>query len=161
MSATTSLTPALSPRRGRTVRRVFGNAGGWIGRMVCRIARSMDGKILSLGEGIQVRAGVKHKFKRSHKVSVALTVQEILDGHIAKKLVWRRRIICSSAPRAVPTRRRCGRWRSNGSGSSGAAGRTASPMTSRGMKPRCGKMAAPWWPCSTAWNWAKAPSKIR
>ena len=25
-------------------------------------------------------------FKRSHKVIVALTVQEILDGHIAKKL---------------------------------------------------------------------------
>jgi hypothetical protein len=27
-------------------------------------------------------------FKRSHKVIVALTVQEILDEHIAKKLVW-------------------------------------------------------------------------
>ena len=27
-------------------------------------------------------------FKRSHKVIVALTVQEILDEHIAKKLAW-------------------------------------------------------------------------
>jgi hypothetical protein len=35
----------------------------------------------------QVREGVKTKFKRSHKVIVALTVQEILDEHIAKKLV--------------------------------------------------------------------------
>ena len=29
----------------------------------------------------------KMKFKRSHKVIVALTVQEILNEHIAKKLV--------------------------------------------------------------------------
>lgn len=34
-----------------------------------------------------MRAGVKTKFTRSHKVIVALTVQEILDEHIAKKLV--------------------------------------------------------------------------
>jgi hypothetical protein len=38
------------------------------------------------------RAGICRKsiesfFKRSHKVIVALTVQEILDEHIAKKLV--------------------------------------------------------------------------
>jgi hypothetical protein len=30
---------------------------------------------------------IKSFFKRSHKVIVALTVQEILDEHIAKKLV--------------------------------------------------------------------------
>jgi hypothetical protein len=46
----------------------------------------MTGKILSPGERTQVRADVKHKSKLSHKVIVALTVQEILDGHIAKKL---------------------------------------------------------------------------
>jgi len=38
-----------------------------------------------------MRADVKHKsesfFKRSHKVIVPLTVQEILDEQIAKKLV--------------------------------------------------------------------------
>jgi len=42
------------------------------------------GKILSPGERTQVRAGVNHKLKRRHKVIVALTVQEILDEHIAK-----------------------------------------------------------------------------
>ena len=31
-------------------------------------------------------------FKRSHKVIVALTVQEILDEHIAKKLVWKKKL---------------------------------------------------------------------
>jgi hypothetical protein len=34
-----------------------------------------------------MRAGVKTKFKRSHKVIVALIVQEILEEHIAKKLM--------------------------------------------------------------------------
>jgi hypothetical protein len=91
MSATTSLTPALSPRRGRDVPRVFGNTSGGIGRKVCRTTENMIGKILSPGERTQVRADVKHKFrsffKRSHKVIVALTVQEILDEHIARKLV--------------------------------------------------------------------------
>jgi len=32
-------------------------------------------------------AGNRIVFKRSHKVNLALTVQEILDEHIAKKLV--------------------------------------------------------------------------
>jgi len=52
------------------------------------------GKILSPGERTQVRASVKSTnsesgFKRSHKVIVALTVQEILGGHSAKKLANR------------------------------------------------------------------------
>jgi hypothetical protein len=83
---------SLSPRRGGRVRRVFGNTSGGIGRMVSRITESMTGKILSPGERTQVRADVNNTnpesfFKRSHKVIVALTVKEILDEHIAKKLV--------------------------------------------------------------------------
>jgi hypothetical protein len=73
------------------MRRVLGNTGSGIGRMVCRITKRGIAKILSPGERTQVRVDVKHKFrsffKRSHKVIVALTVQEILDGQIAKKLV--------------------------------------------------------------------------
>jgi hypothetical protein len=33
------------------------------------------------------QGSIESFFKRSHKVIVALTVQEILDEHIAKKLV--------------------------------------------------------------------------
>jgi hypothetical protein len=51
MSATTSLTPALSPRRGRNIRRVLENTSGGIGRTVCRIMENMDGKIFSPGRG--------------------------------------------------------------------------------------------------------------
>jgi hypothetical protein len=42
-------------------------------------------------EKFSILGGALHEidafFKRSHKVIVALTVQEILDEHIAKKLV--------------------------------------------------------------------------
>ncbi len=47
MRVLSSLTPALSPRSGRTVRRVRGNASSGIG------------KILSPGERTEVRAAVQ------------------------------------------------------------------------------------------------------
>jgi len=54
--------------------------------VVAQTTESMIGKILSPGERTEVRAGNNSNFKRSHKVIVALTVQEILDEQIAKKL---------------------------------------------------------------------------
>jgi hypothetical protein len=91
MSATTSLTPALSPRRGRTVRRVFGNTGDGTGRTVCRITEGKPRRFLLPGGEGQDEGGRQNPnsgsfFQRSHKVIVALTVQEILDEHIAKRL---------------------------------------------------------------------------
>ena len=59
VSAASSLTPTLSPRRGRNVRRVFGNTSDGIGDVDGQATESMIGKILSPGERIQVRAGVK------------------------------------------------------------------------------------------------------
>ena len=92
MSATTSLTPALSPRRGRNVPRVFGNTSGGIGRMVGRAYASKPRRFLLPGgegqdEGGRQNTNSESFFKRSHQVIVALTVPEILDEHIAKKLV--------------------------------------------------------------------------
>ena len=60
MSELTSLTPALSPRRGRNIRRVFGNIHDWIGRMVCRKPEIVMACLLSPGERIEVRAVVHH-----------------------------------------------------------------------------------------------------
>jgi hypothetical protein len=59
MSVTTSLTPALSPRRGRILRRVLGNSCDGIDRTDLRKTEIMNAEILSPGERIQVRAGVK------------------------------------------------------------------------------------------------------
>ena len=87
MSATTSLTPALSPRRGRNICRVLENTSGGIGRTVRRIMENMIRKILSSGERTQVRADDNIQFKRSHKAVIVLTLQEILDEPIAKWLV--------------------------------------------------------------------------
>ncbi len=58
MSVTSSLTPALSPRRGRTVRRVFGNTCDWIGRRTFGKTENVTAEILSPGERTQVRADV-------------------------------------------------------------------------------------------------------
>jgi hypothetical protein len=60
MSVTTSLTPAPSPRRGRTIHRVCGNIGDGIDRAVVRKTEIVIAKILSPGERTQVRASVKH-----------------------------------------------------------------------------------------------------
>ena len=60
MSIYSSLTPTLSPRRGRTVRRVFGNTCAGIGRRMVRKPENVAAEILSPGERTQVRAVVKH-----------------------------------------------------------------------------------------------------
>jgi hypothetical protein len=60
MSIVSSLTPALSPWRGRTVRRVGGNTSSGISRMMVRKTENVAAEILSPGERIQVRAVVKH-----------------------------------------------------------------------------------------------------
>ena len=92
MSATTSLTQP-SPRRGCfAVRRVYGNTSSGIGRTVKRDYENVRGWFLLPGgegqdEGGRQNTNPESIFKRSHKVIVALTVQEILDEHIAKKLV--------------------------------------------------------------------------
>jgi hypothetical protein len=46
---TTSLTPALSPRRGRNVRRVFGMLGDGIGRMIFRESENVQRRLLLPG----------------------------------------------------------------------------------------------------------------
>ena len=58
MRVTTSLTPALSPRRGRTVHRVSGNPRDWIDRTIIRQSGNVAAEILSPGERTQVRASV-------------------------------------------------------------------------------------------------------
>ena len=60
MSRNSSLTPALSPRRGRTVHRVFGNTRDWICQEVIRKSEIVIVEILSPGVRTQVRAGVEH-----------------------------------------------------------------------------------------------------
>ena len=60
MSELTSLTPALSPRRGRTVRRVFENTRDWIDRIVIRKPETVMAHLLSPGERIEVRAVIHH-----------------------------------------------------------------------------------------------------
>jgi hypothetical protein len=74
-------------RRGGTVRCVCGNTSGGIGRTTKQVTENVTGEILSPGERTQVRAGNNTYFKRTHKLIVALTVQEILEEQIAKKLV--------------------------------------------------------------------------
>jgi hypothetical protein len=57
ISDASALTPALSPRRGRIVRRSFENLYDWIGRTpICKTRNNR--KLFSLlGERIKVRAG--------------------------------------------------------------------------------------------------------
>ena len=54
----------------------------------------------------------------------------------------RRPTTCNNAPRAVRITRRCGRWPTNGSGSSSVAGRTARPIGKKSTKRPCANMAA-------------------
>lgn len=77
--------PALQQRRNCF--RVFGNTRDWIGRTVCHQSERVTGDVLSPGERKQVREDKHTSFKRSHKVIVPLTVQEILDEQVAMKLV--------------------------------------------------------------------------
>jgi hypothetical protein len=55
---TSALAPALSPRRGRIVRRAFENLYDWIGRTLIRHTRNKRKLFPLLGERIKVRAGV-------------------------------------------------------------------------------------------------------
>ena len=73
----------------------------------------------------------------------------------------RRLTTCNNGPKAVRIRRRCGRWPTNGSGSSSAAGRIARPIGRKFTKPLSERTAARLLPCLTGWNWAKVPSKTR
>jgi hypothetical protein len=58
-SMTSALTPALSPRRGRIVRRSFENLYDWIGRTLIRKTRKL---FPLLGERIKGEGGRKHSF---------------------------------------------------------------------------------------------------
>ena len=53
---TTVLTPALSSRRGRIVRRLLEMSCDWIGRMVIRKIEIARGLFLLLGEKVRMRA---------------------------------------------------------------------------------------------------------
>jgi hypothetical protein len=60
---TSALAPALSPRRGRIVRRSFENLYDWIGRTVIRKPRNKPRKPFPLlGERIKGEGGRKHSF---------------------------------------------------------------------------------------------------
>ena len=92
MSATTSLTQPSPQGEGFHVPRVIGKNSGGIGRMVSREYASKPRRSLLPGgegqdEGGRQNTNSESFFKRSHQVIVALTVQEILDEQIAKKLV--------------------------------------------------------------------------
>ena len=77
MSVTTSLTPALSPRRGRNVRRVLGNTSDWIGRTAIRRPENVIAEILSPGERTQVRAVVHPSIPATLQNAVTATDQQI------------------------------------------------------------------------------------
>jgi hypothetical protein len=59
---TTSLIPAFSPRRRRTVRRLSESSRDWIYRTAFHQPETVRRVVLSWGERKQVRAGVKDKF---------------------------------------------------------------------------------------------------
>ena len=61
---TTSLTPALSPRRGRIVRRVFGMSCARIGRKSPANQELRKGDSFSPGEKVGMRASVETKSQR-------------------------------------------------------------------------------------------------
>jgi len=91
MRATTSLTQPSPQGEGFHVPRGFGYTDGGIGRMIGRAYGSKPRRFLLPGgegqdEGGRQNPNPESFFKRSHKVIVPLTVQEILDEHIAKKL---------------------------------------------------------------------------
>jgi hypothetical protein len=59
---TSALAPALSPRRGRIVRRSFENLYDWIGRTLIRKPRNKRKPFPLLGERIKGEGGRKHSF---------------------------------------------------------------------------------------------------
>jgi hypothetical protein len=59
---TSALAPALSPRRGRIVRRSFENLYDWIGRTLIRKTRNKRKLFPLLGERIKGEGGRKHSF---------------------------------------------------------------------------------------------------
>jgi hypothetical protein len=59
---TSALAPALSPRRGRIVRRSFENLYDGIGRMLIRKTRDKRKPLPLLGERIKGGGGRKHSF---------------------------------------------------------------------------------------------------
>ncbi len=59
---TSALTPTLSPRRGRIVRRSFENLCDWIGRTFIRKTRNKRKLFPLLGERIQGEGGREHAF---------------------------------------------------------------------------------------------------
>jgi hypothetical protein len=58
---TSALAPALSPRRGRIVRRYFENLYDWIGRLSVK-PETIESYFLSWGERIKGEGGRKHSF---------------------------------------------------------------------------------------------------
>jgi hypothetical protein len=60
---TSALAPALSPRRGRIVRRSFENLCDWIGRTLIRKTRNNRKLFPLLGERIKGEGGRKHSFR--------------------------------------------------------------------------------------------------
>ena len=59
---TSALAPALSPRRGRIVRRFFENLYDWIGQTLIRKPRIKRERFPLLGERIKGEGGCKHSF---------------------------------------------------------------------------------------------------
>jgi hypothetical protein len=60
---TSALAPALSPRRGRIVRRSFENLRDWIDRTLIRKTRNNRKLFPLLGERIKGEGGRKHSFR--------------------------------------------------------------------------------------------------
>jgi hypothetical protein len=58
-----ALAPALSPRRGRIVRRSFENVYDWIGRTLIRKTRNKRKPFPLLGERMKGEGGRKHPFQ--------------------------------------------------------------------------------------------------
>jgi hypothetical protein len=59
---TSALAPALSPRRGRIVRRSLENLYDWIGRTLIRNTKNNRKPFPLLGERIKGEGGRKHLF---------------------------------------------------------------------------------------------------
>jgi hypothetical protein len=64
---TSALAPALSPRRGRIVRRFFENFYDWIGRTLIRITGNKRKPFPLLGERMKGEGGRKHSFQGKHR----------------------------------------------------------------------------------------------
>src|ERR1017187_2204340 len=72
---TSALTPALSPRRGRIVRRSFEILYDGIGRTLIRKTGNSRKRFPLLGERIKGEGGRKHSFHRKHRGSARRDVE--------------------------------------------------------------------------------------